>query len=264
MAFEDGVVNFTGKMGNMVAYRMAGTDKVVIRRKGGVSRERLKRGPEYELTRKNNSEWSGCITMASSIRRAIHPIRHLADYNFSGPLHALCKNIQLADKASDWGKRSVSLSAVPNKLEGFGLNKYNTFDSMVKSPLSFSVDKATGTAGVTIPELVPGLQLYNPRKQTLYRFVFGLGYVTDISFSEKNNRFEPVQGKTAFQSEKSAWMNWKSVFPGTSLHLSIDNWVNADNISLILSAGIEFGVPAGDNEGQYVKYSGAGKILRVV
>src|SRR5579862_1387448 len=129
MAQLESEFEFTGSLGNLSAYKMRGVDRIVIRTKGGASRDKILKSPEFELTRRNISEFSGCSTAGRWVRYALYSQRALADYNISGPLNALMKSMQLLDKVSEWGKRSILLSKNPTLLEGFSLNRYVTFES---------------------------------------------------------------------------------------------------------------------------------------
>lgn len=265
MAIAAGVVNFTGPMGDVSAYRMKGTDKIIMRRKGGVSKQRIKTHPNFDLTRRNNEEWKACIGASKNIRNAMNVVTRLADYNFSGHLHALCKNIQLDDTANEKGKRSVSLSTSAYKLEGFGLNKYNSFDSIVRHPLQYSINRVSGTATVNIPELISNINLHNPKKQPLYRFVMVLGTAADMLYCEIGKKYRPSIAEIPFAiSHYTPWHSWKENNAATTIVLSLPDWQDAAGVSLILAAGIEFGVPLSNAVVQSVKYAGAGKVLRVV
>ena len=60
MPFLEGPFAFTGKLDMLSAYRMRGVDKIVVRRKGGPSREKIKTGASFANTRRTMSEFGGC------------------------------------------------------------------------------------------------------------------------------------------------------------------------------------------------------------
>jgi hypothetical protein len=66
-------INFTGSIGDISGYTRKGSNKNYARTKGGASKQRIEKAPEFELTRQNYKEFSGCGKAASSIRKAIFP-----------------------------------------------------------------------------------------------------------------------------------------------------------------------------------------------
>lgn len=264
MPFAAGEIKFTGTIGDISAYRMRGVDRIVLRSKGGVPGKRIKTHPNYELTRRNNEEWKGCIIAGKAIRAAIYKIKHLADFNFSGPLHALCKNIQLDDTVNEKGKRPVLLSQANYKLEGFGLNRSNSFESIMRHPLQYFVDRTGGFATISLPDIVPGINFYNPFRQPFYRFIFMLSVLTDIVYDANKKSYQPVKTDIPFPAVvQTAWHGSYKIKPSEEITISINNWHDEPGISLLLSAGVEFGVPAANAVVNTVKYAGAGKLLKM-
>jgi len=67
MAKNIGIIKFTGKLGGL-----SGRDTpfgIVIQTPGGFKSERVKNDPIYDLTRKRNSEFGHCATLASLFHR---------------------------------------------------------------------------------------------------------------------------------------------------------------------------------------------------
>ena len=73
---------------------MKGSDKIILRTKGGASKEKIKKGKEFATTRRLNSEFGGRAVASKYIMRSLFPLKALADYNIAGPLNALIKPIQ--------------------------------------------------------------------------------------------------------------------------------------------------------------------------
>src|SRR5687767_13932272 len=130
MAKLDRGIEFVGSLGDFSAFRMRGVEGIVVRRKGGASKETIKTSKSFEKLRRNMSEFGGRSTAAKWICQMMHPLKALADYNINGPLNALMKAIQEADTESDIGKRKVLLTTDPRVLEGFSLNRQTIFDSI--------------------------------------------------------------------------------------------------------------------------------------
>ena len=166
-------------IGNLSAYRMRGVDKIVVRRKGGASKKRIKNDPEFENTRRNNTEFSGRALGVRYMMRALLPLKSVGDYNIAGPINKLMKHVQDRDEVNELGKRSVQLSMHGSLLEGFSLNCYSIFENVVKAPLTYSVSRETLTAKVEIPELVPGVNFSPSQKYPLFSVMAVLGVVPD-------------------------------------------------------------------------------------
>ena len=128
MAQLTGGITFEGSLDNISAYKMRGSDKIILRKKGGASKKQIQTGANFANTRKINSEWAGCSYAGKAIRNAIHPLKHLADYNISGFLNAIAKTVQKQDLESEYGKRNIYFSQYRDVLEGFSLNKKQLFD----------------------------------------------------------------------------------------------------------------------------------------
>jgi hypothetical protein len=60
MATLDSGFGWRGTLGEFTAYRLPGTEGIVIRRKGGVSAKRIKTAAEFEETRRCNEGFKEC------------------------------------------------------------------------------------------------------------------------------------------------------------------------------------------------------------
>ncbi len=183
MAKMKGPITLTGSLGGLSFYPMKGVEGLVGRTKGGASKKKIKKDKAFVRTRELNAEFGGRSRASGWIMRNTWPMKQLADYNVAGPLNALLKPIQTLDTQSPNGQHNILLSQHPQLLNGFSFNRQNTFDSTVRNPLSFSLDRATLTAQVDIPALLPGINLAaNPKYPHVRhcgcagchsRFVFG-------------------------------------------------------------------------------------------
>jgi hypothetical protein len=265
MAKLTGGFTFKGSLGEISAYRMRGTDFTILRHKGGPPKERIKRHPNFEQTRRNNEEWKGCVLAVKSLIRAVYGVKHLADYNYAASLQALCKSIQSADTIQEKGKRSISFSQQQHRLEGFGFNREHFFETLLRNPLQFSVDKTAGTATVEIPQLIPGINFHNPKKEPHYRLIFMLGIVPDIVYDESNKLYLPVSNDLPHPAiAKTPWHCWKEGSGPQTLQVNLQNLIPAEGLTLVLAAGAEFGRPYTITEIRPVKYAGTARILKVV
>jgi len=101
-------IQFEGSIGNISAYKQKGSDKVILRTKGGASKLKISTSPRFAIVRRYNSEWGACSKMGMAIRHATIGLRHLSDYNISSPLNAIIKAIQKIDTNGILGERGIS------------------------------------------------------------------------------------------------------------------------------------------------------------
>jgi hypothetical protein len=267
MAFLTGIT-FTGPIGNFSAYRMRGCKDVVIRQKGGPSREEVKRGKSFANTRRNMSEFGGCSRTGLHVRMALHPLKPLADYNFSGDINKILKKVQKLDTVSEWGRRAIRLSQHPHLLEGFQLNKDTpTFDSVVRSPVLYSIDRANRSAHVEIPELVRGINYFPNNNHALFNIVVTLGIVPDFEYNPKSREYEAPAWYTKFRHlPKEVATGWSPSLKGTegvSLNISLKDIPADASWSLMLSIGIRYGAMHEGGSIEQVKRAGAAKIVAI-
>lgn len=118
---------------------MRGVDKIIVRKKGGASKERIRTEKSFRRTRENNAEFSGRARGVSYVRKALAPVRILADYNFVGNINKVLKYVQDRDVQSKRGERNILVSAHGALLEGFSLNRYIMFDSVIRTTVTWEV-----------------------------------------------------------------------------------------------------------------------------
>ena len=266
MAFLE-ELQFTGSLGDLSFYHMRGTDKIVVRRKGGASKETIKKSPKFALPRLYMSEFGGCSTMGKEVRFMMHPMRALADYNFSGFINKSLKLIQKQDPTSKLGQRAIELSKHPKLLEGFQLNKYTTFDSMVRSTLNWSIDAEKGSAKVEIPALVRDINFFPNNRHSKFSITISLGVVPDFKFNPRTGKYQaPTWYDTMYGCSytSSDWYSALKGSPATTLELALDQLPPEGGYSLMLGIGICFGDSMDDGDVKQIKRAGAAKILAIV
>ncbi len=255
----------TGTLGHITAYRVPNVNGVVVRRKGGVSAERIKKDKSYENTRRINSEFKGRAAFARSVMNAIQPLKALADYNIAGQLNALGATIQKLDKTSEWGKRNICATMKPRLLEGIILNKGTTLQSMVRYPFIHTLSKKDGTATVKVPALTPQENFFPNGPYSMYRIIAVLGVAPDL-FS-KDGSYVPSQNSYKILTPKLITTSWFGTIKGSpeiDLALSLSGSLPDENFSLVLGVGLAFGVPEDEDTIVQAKRGGAAQILEVV
>lgn len=260
MAKLDGTIQFTGSLQNLSFYKMQGSDKIIIRRKGGPTSKQVKKGKNFENTRRNNMEFGGRALAASTIKSYLHPLLFLADYNILGPLNALLRAIQKMDVTSGWGKRHVLLTKQPKLLEGFTLNRRHLWETIVRTPVVCNLQGEQ--IHINLPALMPGINFMPPGNYPYYRFISTAGLVRDIYYTEQG--YKPTHNsKWIFNSTESDWLPVNAPAPAHTLTLNGMPERKPDDCSNMVGLGIAFGKLKG-NDIVPEKYAGAAKVLMVV
>jgi len=273
MARVKNLDQITGSLKNLSFYTRKGSDKIFVRTKGGPSKEKIKRNPEFEGVRKNNKEFGGCSKMSKQIRRAFFGMEHVSDYNLSSVLCSVAKNIQKTDTEHPTGERNICLSRFRDTLTGFSFNTTNRFDSVLRIPLQSSIDRQKQEATVDIPEFACSFGLNLPVSRSansyysLFRITAALGIVTDLQLNASKSGYEPAHSTIGqgFKTCSTPWYPTQATMPGQQLTLNIHepSALFTDDDTLILSIVIEFGTLDAFGNPTPVKGAGAGKILLV-
>jgi hypothetical protein len=251
---------FTGSLGKFSAYRMKGSDKIIIRKKGGPSKRQILRSRNFERLRENMGEFAGAGKAGGAIRASMRHVRHLAGYNYSGDLTQLLKKIQLLDPVADRGERSIYLSQHRYMLAGFRLHKKQPFLGIVTGPVGCTFNRETKSALIQLPGLVKGINLHLPWKQPLYRFSMALGLVPDITCEkgEYNVHYDEWDD----MGLDTEWHVADEPFPSRSYELKLDKpGTIKDTQTLVFSIGIVMGAPTAYGNIVEVAYAGSACIL---
>jgi hypothetical protein len=265
MPFLEGGVLFTGKLDILSAYRMRGCSKIVVRRKGGPNPDHIKKGANFANTRHTMSEFGGCSRMGKHVRMTMYAIRMLSDNNFGSDINSVMRQVQLQDGTSDKGRRNILLSEHARILEGYPLNKeHPTFDSVIRNPVYYTLDRATRTAQVDIPALVRGINYFPQNNHALFRIKVTLGIAPDMRYDARTKEYEPPRWFDVGFDTVTASTEWSPSLEGmdaTTLSLAVDDLPPEEGWTLILSIGIQYGALHVGGSVKEVKRFGAAKIL---
>jgi 2-methylisocitrate lyase-like PEP mutase family enzyme len=264
MPFLEGIT-FTGKLADLSAYRVRGFKKIIVRRKGGPRPEHIHTGKNFANVRRTMSEFGGCSRMGRHVRLGLLQLRHLSDYNFGSDINSIMRQVQLRDEIGEWGKRNIVLSDHARILEGFPLNTINpTFDSVIRNPVYYTVDRTTRSAKIDIPELKRSINYFPQNSHPMFRIVVTLGIVPDMAFNIKKKEYLPPTwySQNFYSREAStAWYPSLEGMPAATLTIDTDALPPDDRWTLMVSVGVEYGAFRENGKIQEVKRAGAAKIL---
>ena len=255
-----GPIEYTGTFNNMTAYKMRGSDRIIIRMKGGSSKEQIKTHPNFASVRKNNAEFGASAKAAACIRNAIVFVKHLADPGSTGRLNSLCKTILKQDRVNHRGQREISFTKHRQLLEGFNFNKELLLNGVIRHPLSCTLNRNTGSASVIIPALMPGVNFYNPPQYFLCRFIITLGLVPDIIF--KTDSYLPIPELNMRKTIYTEWFSTRKPLDEQGFDLQLEMLTDlADSNTMLLAIGVEYGQAESNNVIGPVKYGGCASIV---
>ncbi|RPE08201.1 hypothetical protein EGT74_14145 [Chitinophaga lutea] len=262
MGFLDpNATQFTGTVGDFTYYRLPGIDRIIVRRKGGVSKKRIKKAPEFERTRQNNVEFSGCAKLAAYIHDQLHPVARLADYNVFPPLTAIMKKIQLKCDTGNRGERNIRISRYRFLLEGFQLNRVHPFGGIIRQPLHASINREQGTATIEVPPLIPGMNLFSPWKASYYRLVFSFGPIQDFMHDPQWD-YQRCPYPRSRETKDTPWVHLTQPTDRQTITMQLPH-AAAEDETLMLAIGIQMGSPEPDGGIWGNAKQGAGMVLRV-
>src|SRR5262245_57370077 len=112
-------MSYTGTVSNISIYKVRGSDKPIVRTKGGPTKRQIQTKKSFATTRKNNMEFGGRAVIVRQVMSALRPFKYMSDYNIAGPLNSLFIPIQALDTEHEHGQRDVVLSKNPGLLQGF-------------------------------------------------------------------------------------------------------------------------------------------------
>ena len=270
MAISKGILKMSGSFGTATCYFLPGSDKMIVRAKGGPSARRLKVGPEFEMVRKHQKEWKACVMFSQSLKSAMNGVYSLADYNVSPVWNGLGKNIIKADTEHLIGERNLIVSAYKSELQGFNLNRNYMLNALlgVQPVLELDTQKLYGSA--IFPAFNTLRELLNVRKLPYFRLKISLGIISDIYF-RPNQRYnlymyehESINGLCV--SASSDWLLTNDNLPEQQLEVQFpEKYTEKDltNITYLLCMGLEFGNVGFGGKIEPVKYAGAGRCMLV-
>ena len=268
MAILKGAFQMTGSIRGVSFYTVRGSEKVIMRTKGGASKEKIKSSPKFEGLRKQQKEFSGCAKFGSLTRYAFGGLHRIADYNLTPVLNGIGKSLMKLDEVSEIGRRNLYLSVYPQALEGFNFNRNYPFNTVLRVAPIAELNRETLTANVRVPRINTDVDLYNLQRLPFFRLIVSIGAVSDIEYDESVNDYVPLIPQIHGISEvvTSEWYPTQTIVPEQLMNVSFgEEEQNAltNHVTVLVSMAIEFGNVGFTGQPQEVKYAGCGKVLKV-
>ena len=257
----------TGSIRGVSFYTVRGSDKVIMRTKGGASKNKIATSPKFEGLRKQQKEWSGCAKFGSLSRYAFGGLHRLADYNLTPVLNGIGKNLMKLDTVSEIGKRDLKLSAYRQALEGFNFNRNYPFNSVLRVSPRWELNREKLQLVVSIPRINTEIDLLNIQRLPFFRLIVVLGTVSDMVFNQAVSDYEPVVFNLHGTSETNTgdWNSTQTILSEHTMSVQMSEAQAAElteNVTVLVSMAVEFGNVGFTGEPVEVKYAGCGKVLR--
>ena len=167
MARQEGIIQLTGRVGNLSFYKSQ--DGYLVRRKSGVSRARIMSDPAYARTRENIAEFARGALATKLLRRAFAScIRTAADNRVTSRLTSAIMKVIKTDAINSPGERNLRNGDVA-LLEGFEFNKNAGVMSTFSAPFTAVINRATDTMVIEIPAFNPSNSVSAPGGATHLR-----------------------------------------------------------------------------------------------
>jgi len=268
MAIIKSPVEMIGSIQGFSFYKLIGSERVIARTKGGASRQKIRNSPNFATVRLHQSEWAGSVKMSRTLCLAMHPVKHLADFNVPAYLNGFSKKLQALDTENPTGARKIELSRYKYLLDDFQLDRIHTFAGILRVSPSWEIIRETMEAQVNIPYINTDIHLVNPMNLPYFRIIAVLGLAADMFVDPETRQYTSARefingGSTVARSE---WYSTNRVIEAQEMTLKFNdpNYSSPDDdISLLLSIGVEFGKAGFDNQPVEVRHAGGAKILGV-
>ena len=254
----------TNSLGDYSIYPMKGVKKLIIRAKGGPSKEQIAKSPQFERLRKSQSEFAGAGKASGLIMHTTKGINHLADHTFSGMLTKVCRLIQAKETQVATGKRPILFSKYGQLLEGTDFNSQKTIDTVLKHLPGLTISRNEYKAMVSFTELYPGINLFNPWNYPMYRFIIMFGVLQDMGLTPSGYAITNPSIIPNRVHVVSDWHYSNQALPAATFELVLASNTFLDTgSSLVLSVGVEFGQKISNSITKEVAKAGCGKIIAV-
>ena len=262
-----GPFKLEGSMAGVSFYTMRGSDKVIMRSKGGASKEKIQNSPKFAGLRKQQKEWSGCTQFGSLARYSFGGVHRVADINLTPTLNSFGKKLAKLDTVSPVGQRNIKLSEYKEILEGFDFNKDYPINTVLRVLPRWKIDREQLKGVVTFPRINTDINLLNIQKLPFFRLVIAIGTVSDLIYNPDKDAYFPLVSEVHGHSSTLTgdWNSAKTILPEQTMTVQMEEEATlmTENVTVLLTMAVEFGNIGDSKQPVEVKYAGCGKVIGV-
>lgn len=169
MAKQHSIFKVNGTLDDVTFYK--GRTGYFLRRKGGISADRIASDPGFQRTRENGSEFGRAGNSLKLLRRAFKPlITNLADSASSNRLMTLLMRVIKTDAVSDRGSRTVANGDMALMLD-FQFNKQRSLSDTFRQVTATQIIRETGVVTISIPACTAVNDVFAPPEASFFKFV---------------------------------------------------------------------------------------------
>ena len=266
MAIIYGLFNLSGSIKGYTFYKDKDGRNMMRKNPGPIS-DKIKNSPNYEVNRKYQKEFKGCIQFSALCRSAFGSFNQLSDYNFHNSLVKIGKNIMNMDTKLEIGKRSLKLTEHKNKLEEFNFCRKHKFDKLVCISINCKTDRENLKAEINISNPNRIYNIQNKYHFPFFRILLIIGCVSDMFDNPVTDNYEPIvtdlQNSTVLVTGE--WYSTEIIPPYHTMTIQLPQSCAKEitnDVNLVLSIALEFGeVYMG--QPKKAEYGGGGKVLKI-
>lgn len=166
--------------------------KMMARRKGGISKERMMKDPAFKRVRENQSEFSGAAKVGKALRLGMSSvIDHMSDSRVSARLTGLMKRL-CARGGGRRGTRPFEIATFGSMLKGFELNRHLPFTTVFKPLTTGSFSGSRKEYTWVIPDFDTDRGVRASYEATHFKLVLSLSTLSDYQYNPALKGYEPV------------------------------------------------------------------------
>lgn len=189
MSKQDGLLQFTGKMGGISFYKQKGVH--MARKATGPSRSQILNNPQFENMRLAMAEFKGVNMATALFLKTFSATKKFRDAEGRIRVVKLMNSTQKLSEDEMKGQRGVYLSRNRNMFRDLELIQDNNLDTVFTTPFQTTVQDRI-RARITFEEIRPLETVTPPPKATHYQMVQVLGAVPDVVFNPILNAYEKM------------------------------------------------------------------------
>jgi hypothetical protein len=214
---------------------------------------------------------AGMVKFARSMRHGIGETYRLADFNLTPVWAGIGKKIVKLDTVSPLGQRFLRFSQCKQEMEGYDLNHKYSITTILRVSAVVDLNRETLSATVSLPRINNSTNLQNIQRLPYFRLIISLGTMSDMMYSPDGliYNYQPIDDalNDVSHSTLSDWHSANDVLPAHVLSVQLTEKaipLLTDDVTVLLSMGIEFGNVGFGGVIEPVKHAGCGKILKSV
>lgn len=242
MAKNEGVISFTGTVGNITALKRNGV--VYIQKKGGVTKERIETDPKFVRTRENMNEFKGVTTISKAFVSGLGGLKRiLSDNRLYNRVVKAMKAVQTDDTSGRRGERAILVSTYgSDDLLGFELHRENDFDGLFGGRYSVSAPATGKGATVTVQPFNGADALRAPKGATHARLVVGVQLLSNYTYDDLTRSWNPQNenGGVAGVETSDYLPVGEEQSQSLTLSVTLPGVTDTDGGSVVVILGVEF------------------------